>query len=225
MRTCKCPSSQPHCRSRVTRRCCTRTRTRLRKFIDVVGRPCFILGICTCICRYLCPRLLKRHGEKRFLQNYLEVMYPNRSIKTLAIHVLAFFPKSLKDELPRYLMTFWRFLRVAGRSSPLSWVASLTSREIDSRASMPLFSTPRGDFQRNFSVIKSLPTARAVISNLKSRGLSTSSKSAIGALSPVRLVMRCILVYPPGRLAYRCENVSNSFGSTLGLSTKAWARW
>jgi len=51
------------------------------------------------------------------------------SIATLTIHALAFFPISLKDELLQYFMTFWRFLRVVGRNSPLSWVPSSTSRE------------------------------------------------------------------------------------------------
>jgi hypothetical protein len=47
----------------------------------------------------------------------------------------------------------------------------------------------------------SLAAARAVISNLRSRGPSTSDKMATGALSPGRFPNRWIRVYPPGRSA------------------------
>lgn len=49
----------------------------------------------------------------------------------------------------------------------------------------------------------SRPTARAVSSNLRSRGPSTSSRMACGAWSPGLYPKRWMRVYPPGRAAYR----------------------
>ena len=66
--------------------------------------------------------------------------------------------------------------------------------------------------------------ARAVISSFISRGLSTSSRIAVGALSPRRLRNLCMRVYPPGREEYLDAKVSNILGRREVSKMNACAR-
>lgn len=107
----------------------------------------------------------------------------------------AFLAKSSMQDASLNLKTFCRFQRVAGLNWPIAFGSNASSDLMSLSAPLtPSWRISDTSPVRSFSFSNSQPTARAVISNLMSRGLSTSSSIAWGALSPERLPYLCIRV-------------------------------